>query len=187
MTETARQHGLPVRGYVSCVIACPYEGRIAPKHAAHIAEQLLEMGCYQVSLGDTIGVGTPHTIQQLLDELFPLAASDDTPHLFAAHYHDTFGQGLANLLVSLEWGIRTIDTSVAGLGGCPYAPGATGNVATEDVVYMLHGMGLSTGIDLDRLVDAAQFVCERLGHPSRSRAGVALAAAAAAQKSTTIR
>lgn len=168
--ETAAQHQLPVRGYVSCAIACPYEGVISSSQVADVARKLLGMGCYQVSLGDTIGVGTPHETQRLLQEF-----SDKEKEQIAVHFHDTYGQGLVNILVSLEHGITTIDSSVAGLGGCPYAKGASGNVATEDVVYMLHGMGVETGIDLHKLVDAAEFICTLLGSPTRSRVGAAIA------------
>ena len=169
--DTAAQQQLPVRGYVSCAIACPYEGAISSSRVADVTRKLLEMGCYQVSLGDTIGVGTTHETQRLLRKF-----SDQEKEQIAVHFHDTYGQGLVNILVSLEHGITTIDSSVAGLGGCPYAKGASGNVATEDVVYMLHGMGIETGIDLPKLVDAAEFICTLLGSPSRSKVGTAIGA-----------
>ncbi len=169
--DTAAQNQLPVRGYVSCAIACPYEGAISSAQVATVTRKLFEMGCYQVSLGDTIGVGTPYETKRLLQEF-----SYQEKKLIAVHFHDTYGQGLVNILVSLEQGITTIDSSVAGLGGCPYAKGASGNVATEDVVYMLHGMGIETGIDLMKLVDAAEFICALLGKPSRSKVGAAIAA-----------
>jgi hydroxymethylglutaryl-CoA lyase len=169
--EMAAQKQLPVRGYVSCAIACPYEGAISSAQVATVTRKLFEMGCCQVSLGDTIGVGTPYETKRLLQEF-----SDEEKKQIAVHFHDTYGQGLVNILVSLEQGITTIDSSVAGLGGCPYAKGASGNVATEDVLYMLHGMGLETGIDLMKLVDAAEFICALLGKPTRSKVGAAIAA-----------
>lgn len=141
-----------MRAYVSTVWGCPYEGNIDPKRALDITNQLLEMGCYQVSLGDTIGVGTPKQTRDILK----MFLAEIAPSKLALHFHDTRGTALANILVGLEMGIRDFDSSVAGVGGCPYAPGAAGNVATEDLVYMLHGMGISTGIDLDRLVDAGR-------------------------------
>lgn len=165
----ASKHNLPVRGYVSCAIACPYEGEIPSPQVAQVTRKLLEMGCYQVSLGDTIGVSTPSATKRLLNEF-----SANEIEQLAVHFHDTYGQGLVNILVSLEHGIKTFDSSVAGLGGCPYAKGASGNVATEDVVYMLNGMGVETGIDIFKLVDAAEFICTRIGTTSRSRAGLAL-------------
>ncbi|MGH7270785.1 MAG: hydroxymethylglutaryl-CoA lyase [Polyangiaceae bacterium] len=144
--------GLRVRGYVSTVWGCPFEGEIDPKHAAGIARKLLDLGCYQISLGDTIGVGTPRQTARILEIMSDVAASDQ----LAMHMHDTRGTALANVLVGLEMGIRTFDASVGGMGGCPYAPGAAGNLATEDLVFMLHGMGIGTGIDLDRLVLAGR-------------------------------
>ncbi|EEC47192.1 hydroxymethylglutaryl-coenzyme A lyase [Phaeodactylum tricornutum CCAP 1055/1] len=169
--NTAR---IPVRAYLSCVIGCPYQGRIPPLAVAQMAEKLLALGCHELSLGDTIGVGTPTTTIALLKELQHVLGNDVDK--LAVHFHDTHGQALANILVSLESGIATVDASVAGLGGCPYAPGASGNVATEDVVYMLNGLGVETGIDLDKLVEAGDFICEVLDRPSRSRAGTAISA-----------
>jgi hydroxymethylglutaryl-CoA lyase len=148
----ARAAGLRVRGYVSTVWGCPYEGAVDPRRALTIARRLLDMGCYQVSLGDTIGVGTPRQTQKIL-ELF---RTEMAPERTAMHMHDTRGTALANVLVGLQMGIRDFDASVGGLGGCPYAPGAAGNLATEDLVFMLHGMGIETGIDLDRLVEAGK-------------------------------
>jgi hydroxymethylglutaryl-CoA lyase len=148
----ARAAGLRVRGYVSTVWGCPYEGAVDPRRALTIARRLLDMGCYQVSLGDTIGVGTPRQTQKIL-ELF---RSEVAPERTAMHMHDTRGTALANVLVGLQMGIRDFDASVGGMGGCPYAPGAAGNLATEDLVFMLHGMGIETGIDLDRLVEAGK-------------------------------
>ena len=165
----AQADGIPVRGYVSCIFACPYDGRTTPKQVADVTERLLQMGCHEVSLGDTIGIGTPADTAVLLEELSPLI-----PKL-AAHFHDTYGQALANILVAIEAGITAVDSSVAGLGGCPYAKGASGNVATEDVVYMLDGLGVDTGINIEKLVDTAEQICSVLQRPSRSKAGSALA------------
>lgn len=168
----AREAGVAVRGYVSCVLGCPFEGEIAPHRVLAVSERLLGLGCYEVSLGDTIGVGTPGSTARLLDAL----CARIPPERLAGHFHDTWGQALPNILSSLGYGISTFDSSVAGLGGCPYSPGASGNVATEDVVYMLDGMGLETGVSLDALVDAASFVSEALGRPPASRVARALLA-----------
>jgi hydroxymethylglutaryl-CoA lyase len=168
----AREHGVRVRGYVSCVLGCPYEGAIAPAAVAQVAKALYDMGCHEISVGDTIGVGTPGKAKAMIE-----AAAAHVPiDKLAGHYHDTYGQALANIYASLEMGVSVFDSSVAGLGGCPYAKGATGNVATEDVVYMMHGLGIATGIDLDRLVDAGEFICAALGRPTNSRVGRALLA-----------
>jgi hydroxymethylglutaryl-CoA lyase len=148
----ARELGMRVRGYVSTVWGCPYEGTVAPERALAIAKKLLEMGCYQISLGDTIGVGTPRQTARILEQMFGAIE----PSRIAMHMHDTRGTALANVLVGLEMGIRNFDASVGGMGGCPYAPGAAGNLATEDLVFMLHGMGIETGIDLERLVEAGK-------------------------------
>ncbi len=161
--------GIPVRGYVSCVLGCPYEGSISPHAVEGVTRGLLDMGCYEVSLGDTIGVGTPGSMQALLE----LLLANIPAHQLAAHCHDTYGQALANILIALQHGLRRIDSAVAGLGGCPFAPGATGNVATEDVVYMLHGMGFDTGIDLDRLVAAGNAISAALGRENASRVATA--------------
>jgi hydroxymethylglutaryl-CoA lyase len=172
VVEKARVSGLKVRGYVSCVLGCPYEGEIAPAAVARVAQALHAMGCFEISLGDTIGVGTPRRTAAML-----AAVTAELPvTALAIHAHDTYGQALANVLTALELGVRVVDSSVAGLGGCPYAKGATGNVATEDVVYMLHGLGIRTGIDLERLVDIGQWISAILNRPSSSRAGRALAA-----------
>ena len=179
VTDAAQSAGLRVRGYVSCVLGCPYEGEIAPDAVAHVAEALIGMGCYEVSLGDTIGVGTPGKAQRMVETV---AARVDLQHL-AAHFHDTYGQALANLLAVLELGVGVVDASVSGLGGCPYAPGASGNVATEDVVYMLHGMGIETGIDLDKLVEAGAFISAALGRQPGSKAARAIGAKVASAKS----
>jgi hydroxymethylglutaryl-CoA lyase len=172
VTDAAKQAQVKVRGYVSCVLGCPYEGEVAPQRVADVAGALYEMGCYEISLGDTIGVGTPGKTKAMLEAC---AGRMPLEHL-AGHYHDTYGQALANIYASLELGVRSFDASVAGLGGCPYAVGATGNVATEDVVYMLHGMGMDTGIDLERLDEIGQWICGVLGKEPSSRAGRALAA-----------
>jgi hydroxymethylglutaryl-CoA lyase len=145
----ARSRGMRVRGYVSCVYGCPYEGRVPVEQVLQVADALTDMGIYELSLGDTIGVGTPRQVEYVLKELLAAGLGLDR---MAVHFHDTRGTALANITVALQLGIRTIDSAVGGLGGCPYAPGASGNVATEDVVYMLHGMGVTTGVDLDRLV-----------------------------------
>lgn len=169
LVEAAHQAGLKVRAYISCVLGCPYQGEVSHAETASLAAQLIDMGCYEVSLGDTIGVGTALKAQRLIKtiaEQVPIAQ-------LAVHYHDTYGQALANIFASLELGIRTIDSSVAGLGGCPYAPGASGNVATEDLVYMLDGMGLHSGVDLNALIAAGRGICDRLGRPNRSKVAAA--------------
>jgi len=168
MEESASDH-IRVRGYVSTVIACPYEGLIQPQAVADMAEKMLDMGCYEISLGDTIGVGTPADVSRLLDTVLKVIPAEK----LAVHFHDTYGQALANILTSLDYGIATIDSSVGGLGGCPYAPGASGNVATEDVLYMLNGMGIKTGVDLDRVVETAWFISDVLGRPPRSKVAIA--------------
>jgi hydroxymethylglutaryl-CoA lyase len=170
--ERARAAGVRVRGYVSCVLGCPYEGEIAPAKVAEVSKALYGMGCYEISLGDTIGTGTPLKAKRMLE-----AVSDEVPmaHL-AAHFHDTYGQALANLYAVLEEGISVVDSSVAGLGGCPYAKGASGNVASEDVIYLLDGLGIETGIDLDALAATGTWITQTIGRPNRSKVGVALAA-----------
>lgn len=170
VTEKARQHNVRTRGYVSCALGCPYEGDVSLERVVHVAQALFEMGCYEISLGDTIGVGTPLRARRLVE-----AAARRIPlDRLAGHFHDTYGQALANIFACLEIGVATFDSSVSGLGGCPYAPGATGNVATEDVVYMLNGLGVETGVDLDRLLDASAFISPRLGRAPASRAASAL-------------
>ncbi len=166
----AADSGVPVRGYISCVLGCPYEGEIAPDAVATVTRALLDMGCYEVSLGDTIGTGTPGSMQRLLDVLLKDYRADQ----LALHCHDTYGQALGNILVGLQHGVATIDASVAGLGGCPYAKGASGNVATEDVVYMLNGMGIESGIELDKLVAAGNRISQALGRSNGSRVARAL-------------
>jgi hydroxymethylglutaryl-CoA lyase len=168
----AKKHDIKVRGYVSCVLGCPYEGEIEPERVADVAGALFDMGCYEVSLGDTIGVGTPGKTRAMIEactQRVPIA------HL-AGHYHDTYGQALANIYASLDLGMSTFDSSIAGLGGCPYAAGASGNVATEDVVYMLHGLGIQTGIDLERLVEVGEWISAYLNKASNSKAGKAMSA-----------
>ena len=174
--EAARAADVRVRGYVSCVLGCPYEGDVAPAAVASVAGALHAMGCYEVSLGDTIGAGTPGKTAVMLDAVARVVPVER----LAGHYHDTYGQALANIYASLEHGVAVFDSSVAGLGGCPYAKGATGNVATEDVVYLLHGLGIATGVDLDRLVDAGEFICAALGRPTNSKVARALLAKRAA-------
>jgi hydroxymethylglutaryl-CoA lyase len=166
----AAASAIPVRGYASCVLGCPYEGEIRPEAVADVTAALLDMGCYEVSLGDTIGTGTAGSMARLLELLLARFA----PGQLAVHCHDTYGQALANILVALQHGIATVDASVAGLGGCPYAQGASGNVATEDVVYMLHGLGIDTGLALDQLVAAGRRISVALGRPSASRVARAL-------------
>ena len=172
VAQAAREHGIKVRGYVSCVLGCPYEGEIAPARVAEVAAALYDMGCYEISLGDTIGTGTPHKTKTMIAACAKRVPIDK----LAGHYHDTYGQALANIYASLELGVPTFDASIAGLGGCPYAAGATGNVATEDVVYMLDGLGVRTGIDLARLVDIGQWISGVLKREYGSKAGKALAA-----------
>jgi hydroxymethylglutaryl-CoA lyase len=171
VAKSALDHGLRVRGYISVVLGCPYEGEVKPRIVADVAARLYGMGCYEVSLGDTIGTGTPAKTQRLLETVGAHVPLEK----LAGHFHDTYGQALANILAALEMGVAVFDSSIAGLGGCPYAKGATGNVASEDVLYMLGGMGIETGVDMDRLLDAAEFICAHLGRPTVSRAGRALA------------
>jgi hydroxymethylglutaryl-CoA lyase len=172
VVDEATRSGMKVRAYVSCVLGCPYEGEVAPSQVATVAAALHDMGCYEVSLGDTIGTGTPGKTRAMIE-----ACAERIPRQqLAGHFHDTYGQALANIYAALEAGIRTFDASIAGLGGCPYAAGASGNVATEDVVYMLRGLGIETGVDLDRLVDIGQWICGVLGKEPASKAGRALAA-----------
>jgi hydroxymethylglutaryl-CoA lyase len=161
----ARASNMRVRGYVSCALGCPYEGEVDPVCVAEVAGKLFDAGCYEISLGDTIGVGTPTRTQRMISTVAERVSVD---HL-AGHFHDTYGQALANVYASLETGVRVFDSSVSGLGGCPYAPGAAGNVATEDLVYMLNGMGIETGVDLDRLIAAGTFITEVLGRETQSR------------------
>lgn len=163
--EAAQQHGIRVRGYVSCVLGCPYEGEVAPEHVAAVAKELFAMGCYEVSLGDTIGTGTAGNTRTL----FEVVGRDIPRDKLAGHFHDTYGQALANIYASLLEGISVFDSSVAGLGGCPYAKGASGNVASEDVLYLLNGLGIHTGINLEQLIAAGQRICSVLGRDNGSR------------------
>lgn len=165
----AKKNNIDVRGYVSCVLGCPYEGDIKPNAVALVAEQLFALGCYEISLGDTIGVGTPGKAQELIE-----VVTQRVPREYlAVHFHDTYGQALANIFAVLERGIAVVDSSVAGLGGCPYAKGASGNVATEDVIYMLNGLGINTGVDLDKVIATGQFICQQLGKKPQSKVAIA--------------
>ena len=169
--EAAAADGVRVRGYVSCALGCPYEGGVAPERVAEVAAGLADLGCAEISLGDTIGVGTPLKAQAMLETVaarVPLAR-------LAVHFHDTYGQALANVLACLELGVATVDSAAAGLGGCPYAEGASGNLATEDLLYMLHGLGIETGVDLEAVAAAGRFISERLGRPPASKVSLALA------------
>jgi hydroxymethylglutaryl-CoA lyase len=168
--EAAKAHDIPVRGYVSCVVGCPYEGDVDPEIVRHISDQLINMGCYEISLGDTIGVGTAGSVRKLIETV----TKDIPVERLAVHCHDTYGQALTNIYAALQLGVQVIDSSVAGLGGCPFAKGATGNVATKDVVYLLHGLGIETGIDMDRLIAAGNFISAALGRNNQSRAALAI-------------
>jgi len=170
VVHRAKADGIKVRGYVSCVLGCPYDGEVKPSSVAAIAKKLWDIGCYEVSLGDTIGVGTPVKARQLLRAV----AADVPIKNLGMHFHDTYGQALANLYAGLEEGARVIDSAAGGLGGCPYAPGATGNVATEDVIYMLEGMGIPTGVDMKKLVAATNDIARVLGKPPVSRVASAI-------------
>ncbi|MEO6264762.1 MAG: hydroxymethylglutaryl-CoA lyase, partial [Luteimonas sp.] len=170
--ERARSDRVRVRGYVSTVLGCPYQGEVPVRDVVRVAQRLHALGCHEVSLGDTIGVGTPGKARAMLRAVateVPMAA-------LAVHFHDTYGQALSNILACLEEGVAVVDAAVSGTGGCPYAEGASGNVASEDVVYMLHGLGIDTGIDLDALVDTGRWLATLLGHDSGSKVGRALAA-----------
>ncbi len=169
VVEPAVAEGLEVRGYVSCVMGCPYEGPVDPQTVTRVCTQLIDLGCYQISLGDTIGVGAPLQTRKLIDRLLSLVPAGQ----LAVHFHDTYGQALANILAALQAGITTIDSSVAGLGGCPYARGASGNVATEDVVYMLNGLGIEHGVDLEKLIEAGRDICKILDRPVMSKVSLA--------------
>ncbi|APE05461.1 MAG: hydroxymethylglutaryl-CoA lyase [Alteromonas sp.] len=168
----ANTHNIKVRGYVSCVMGCPYEGGISPRSVADVSKRLIDMGCYEISLGDTIGTGTPVATKRLLDSVLSVVNIEQ----LAVHFHDTYGQALVNLYSALEYGVATIDSAVAGLGGCPYARGASGNVATEDVLYMLNGMGINTGIDMEKLLVATQFISEVVNKVPSSKVANALLA-----------
>ena len=170
VVEAARAAGIYVRGAISCAVGCPYEGEVAPERVAYVAQLMKQIGVQHVGVADTIGVGTPLKVQRAIEAALQHYALDDV----SGHFHDTYGQALANTLAALGLGVWQFDTSVAGLGGCPYAKGATGNVATEDVVYMLHGMGIETGIDLDKLIDAGVYISDFLGRKTQSRAATAI-------------
>ncbi len=166
----AKKANVRVRGYISCVLGCPYEGDVPPARVADMAAKLSELGCYEISLGDTIGVGTPKRARAMVKTVARAVPMEK----LAVHFHDTYGQALANILAALEEGVRAVDSSVAGLGGCPYAPGASGNVASEDVVYMLDGLGLSPGVDLDQLARTGAWISKTLGRETASKTGRAL-------------
>jgi hydroxymethylglutaryl-CoA lyase len=170
--DAARERGIRVRGYVSCVAGCPYEGHVPPQKVAEVSAALDERGCYEISLGDTIGVGTPATILRMLDAVAARVPMDR----LAGHYHDTYGMAVANIHASWQHGVRVFDSSIAGLGGCPYAKGATGNVATEDLVYLFNGLGVETGVDLDELVECARWISAQLGREPVSRVSRAMLA-----------
>ncbi|MGI2857165.1 hydroxymethylglutaryl-CoA lyase [Shewanella algae] len=172
LLSRAKEQGIRVRGYVSCVLGCPYDGEITPAEVARVADILHQLGCYEISLGDTIGVGTPLKARKMLETV----AERVPVERLALHFHDTYGQALANILACLETGVSVIDTSVAGLGGCPYAKGASGNLASEDLVYMLHGMGIDTGIDLNKLAQAGRQISQQLGRKTSSKVARALEA-----------
>ncbi|WP_448550104.1 hydroxymethylglutaryl-CoA lyase [Thalassotalea fusca] len=163
--DAAKSAGVKVRGYVSCVVGCPYDGDIAPEKVAEVAEKLFAMGCYEISLGDTIGVGTVASVNKMLHAVSARVPKEN----LAVHFHDTYGQALTNIYSALQHGISVIDSAVAGLGGCPYAKGASGNVATEDVVYLLNGLGIHTGVDLDKLLDAGWFISDKLNRAPVSK------------------
>jgi hydroxymethylglutaryl-CoA lyase len=170
LINAAKQQQIPVRGYISCVLGCPYSGAIDPQTVADIAKELFAMGCYEISLGDTIGVGTAGQTKKLIEKV----ARDIPINKIAAHMHDTYGQALANIYAALEMGVSVIDSSVAGLGGCPYAVGATGNVATEDAVYLLNGLGIEHGVDLEKLIRAGNTISNLLGKPTNSKVAKAM-------------
>ncbi|WP_425405188.1 hydroxymethylglutaryl-CoA lyase [Hwanghaeella sp.] len=176
VADQALAAGLRVRGYISCVLGCPYEGRIDPKVVADVARELKAMGCYEISLGDTIGTGTPEEARRMIEAVTAHVPIEE----IGVHFHDTYGQALANLYACLEMGVAVADSSVAGLGGCPYAKGATGNVATEDVLYMLQGCGIETGVDLKKVMAAGRFISDVIGRPPVSRVHRALMAKEAA-------
>lgn len=173
IASAARASGISVRGYISCALGCPYEGSVDLARLVEIADDLSKMGCFEISLGDTIGVGTPFSARAMIENVARVVPIER----LAGHFHDTYGQALANIFACLEAGLSVFDSAVAGLGGCPFAPGATGNVATEDVVYMLRESGLQTGVDLDRLLEAGSFICDFLGHKTQSRVARAYDAA----------
>lgn len=170
--QTAKAHNIKIRGYISCVLGCPYEGEIAPQQVADVVQQLIDLGVDELSLGDTIGVGTPKQTRLVLDQVLKKIAL----HQLTMHFHDTYGQAIANIYASLHHGVHRFDSSVAGLGGCPYARGASGNVATEDVLYLMHGLGIETGIDIFKIVTAGEMICKVLGKKNQSKVANALLA-----------
>ncbi len=170
LLSSAHRQGIKVRGYVSCALGCPYEGDISPVKVAGVAERLYAMGCYEISLGDTIGVGTAAKVEVMLQAV----AAKMPMEQLAVHFHDTYGQALANILTALQCGVAVVDSSVSGLGGCPYAAGASGNVASEDLLYLLNGLGIETGVDLEKLMAAGQFICTHLGRRSGSKVALAV-------------
>ena len=172
LMERAKAENIKVRGYVSCVLGCPYEGDIAPEKVAEVAAMLFELGCYEISLGDTVGVGTPEKVKTMLNAV----ATKVDMNKLAVHFHDTYGQALANIYSALQCGVSVVDSAVAGLGGCPYAAGASGNVATEDVVYMLEGLNINCGVDLNKIVDAGCFISAQLGKEPNSKVSNAIVA-----------
>lgn len=170
--ELAKQHQMRVRGYISCVLGCPYQGKVEPEKVVEVTQRLMDIGVNEISLGDTIGVGTARQTQLLLDKVLKILP---TPQL-AMHFHDTYGQAISNIYASLEYGVHRFDSSVAGLGGCPYARGASGNVATEDVLYLMHGLGIETGVDIFKIVAAGDMICKILGKKNQSKVANALLA-----------
>ncbi len=175
--EVAHNHNIPVRGYISCVLGCPYEGEISPYAVKNVSRSLIDLGCYEISLGDTIGTGTPAKARTMIDVVLDEVPLDN----IAVHFHDTYGQALANIYAVLEQGVSIVDSSIAGLGGCPYANGASGNVATEDVLYLLDGLGIKTGVNMNKLLDASQFISGILGRHPASKVSMALGAERATQ------
>lgn len=172
IVDLAKQHNIAVRGYVSTVLGCPYQGDVAPEQVAILTKQLFEMGCYEISLGDTIGVGTPNKVKKMLE----IVAHDLPMDQLAVHFHDSYGQAIVNIYAAIEMGVRSIDSSVAGLGGCPYAKGASGNVSSEDLVYLLNGLGLESGIDLNKLVAIGHWISDHLNKPNNSKVALAMLA-----------
>ena len=168
--EAARSSGMRVRGYVSCVVGCPYEGKVDPRRVADVAKRIFDLGCYEISLGDTIGVGTPRNVERMIEAVAGRIPLDR----LSVHFHDTHGQALANILTALQCGISGVDSAVSGLGGCPYAHGASGNVATEDVLYMMNGLDIETGVDMNALLEASAFISKALDHPPASKVARAL-------------
>ncbi|XP_036772222.1 3-hydroxymethyl-3-methylglutaryl-CoA lyase, cytoplasmic isoform X3 [Manis pentadactyla] len=165
VVKSARHMNIPARGYVSCALGCPYEGSITPQKVTEVSKRLYAMGCYEISLGDTIGVGTPGSMKRMLESVM----KEIPPRALAVHCHDTYGQALANILTALQMGINVVDSAVSGLGGCPYAKGASGNVATEDLIYMLNGLGLNTGVNLYKVMEAGNFICKAVNKTTNSK------------------